>query len=94
MNTTLIRHTLVLRQQHLLEKLTGIELGLCDAANDSHLEDMACQTLRELAQVKQVLHKLGSRGYGVCQSCGKAIEPARLRALPCTEYCNTCAVGH
>lgn len=93
MNTTLIRHTLVLRQQHLLEKLTELDLYQSNSRS-TQLDNLTHITLRELAQVKQALHKLGSRGYGRCQSCGRAIEPERLNVLPCTEFCKSCASGH
>ena len=52
-------------------------------------------TLREnsddmLAQVDAALARLDKGIYGICQRCGKQINPERLEALPSAAYCITC----
>jgi DnaK suppressor protein len=37
------------------------------------------------------LERLDSGTYGICQTCGRDIEPQRLAALPATRYCMLCA---
>jgi DnaK suppressor protein len=36
------------------------------------------------------LERVRSGGYGVCEVCGEAIAPARLRAIPEVTTCVTC----
>jgi DnaK suppressor protein len=37
---------------------------------------------RDLQQVEAALARLDAGTYGLCQACGKPINPARLQALP------------
>jgi DnaK suppressor protein len=43
-----------------------------------------------LSQVDRALEKIVEGTYGVCESCGKSIEAARLRALPYASLCISC----
>jgi RNA polymerase-binding transcription factor len=45
----------------------------------------------ELAKVQAALVKLDDGSYGTCESCGKAIAPERLEAIPWTPLCIDCA---
>jgi RNA polymerase-binding protein DksA len=54
-----------------------------DLALRSNLERM-------LAQVKGALERFADGTYGVCESCGQAIDPARLKALPHAACCLDC----
>jgi DnaK suppressor protein len=50
------------------------------------------KTLREtLRDVEHALDKFSGASYGQCESCGKAIAPARLEAKPAAQYCIDCA---
>jgi DnaK suppressor protein len=42
------------------------------------------QTLEE---VQDALRRMEDGSYGKCTVCGRAIEPARLEAIPWTPYC-------
>lgn len=57
--------------------------------------EMALARLRSLesraASVKAALQKLIEGTYGICERCGKEIEPERLKILPHTTLCSTCA---
>ncbi len=44
-----------------------------------------------LAQVEAALRRLDEGTYGICQNCGREINPERLEALPYTAYCIECA---
>lgn len=43
-----------------------------------------------LDKVDRALAKIADGTYGVCESCGKAIEAARLKALPHASLCISC----
>jgi DnaK suppressor protein len=43
-----------------------------------------------LTQVDRALRKIEDGTYGVCESCGKSIEAARLKALPYASLCISC----
>ena len=44
-----------------------------------------------LAQVRQAILAVDDGTYGMCRVCGRPIPVARLRALPHTSLCVTCA---
>jgi DnaK suppressor protein len=69
-------------------------------SGDNHLADMATVTYdRELdqgleegvqhtlQQVDAALRRIEDGSYGLCESCGKSIAPARLEAIPWTTRC-------
>jgi DnaK suppressor protein len=62
-----------------IRRLTEIGVG-------STLEDALVRTDRALA-------KLDEGSYGTCDSCGGAIAPARLEAMPDSVLCVTCAAA-
>ena len=43
-----------------------------------------------LAEINHALEKFDSGTYGLCEQCGKPIEPGRLEALPHANLCVTC----
>ncbi len=43
-----------------------------------------------LAEVRGALRRLDEGTYGLCQSCGQAIDAARLEALPYASLCFRC----
>ena len=46
--------------------------------------------LGSLAQVDDALCRMEEGTYGLCEECGQAIAPARLRALPFASLCRRC----
>jgi len=44
----------------------------------------------QLADVEYALHKFEEGTYGLCDSCGQPIDPARLEALPQAKLCISC----
>jgi DnaK suppressor protein len=44
-----------------------------------------------LDSVEHALAKVDAGTFGVCESCGQAISPARLEAMPAARLCITCA---
>ncbi len=48
------------------------------------------QLARSLDDVQRALQKFGEGTYGLCESCGGAIEIARLEAMPAARHCVRC----
>lgn len=46
-----------------------------------------------LARTERALAKLDEGTYGTCDGCGEPIPPARLRAMPDSALCVTCAAA-
>ena len=44
----------------------------------------------QLQEVERALQKFDEDTYGKCDNCGRAIDPARLEALPYATLCLTC----
>ena len=74
-----------------------------EATFDNHIGDTATVTYdREmdytlednseavLAAIDKALARIEDGTYGVCERCGKQIDPARLEALPYAELCIEC----
>jgi DnaK suppressor protein len=45
---------------------------------------------RLLEQVEGALERFEAGTYGLCEQCGKEIDPARLKALPYATLCLSC----
>ena len=49
------------------------------------------ETATKLKKLKDILHRLNDREYGLCRQCGQAIPVARLLYIPDSELCVNCA---
>jgi DnaK suppressor protein len=58
-----------------------------DQARDLALRSNLEQTLK---QVEKALERFSQGTYGLCESCGQTIDPARLKALPHASRCLDC----
>lgn len=45
---------------------------------------------RQLQMIDEALARIEDEEYGVCQNCGKEIQPKRLQAIPWARYCLSC----
>ena len=59
--------------------------------NDEVVEELIEETVQELSQVNNALKKIQVGSYGICEQCGKPINPERLAALPYSTFCIQCA---
>jgi RNA polymerase-binding transcription factor DksA len=59
--------------------------------NDAGLAGIGEATAAELAQINRALAQLDQGTYGLCSQCGKPIDTRRLKALPYSDRCITCA---
>jgi RNA polymerase-binding transcription factor DksA len=60
-------------------------------AERGEAEALAASLREALNEVEHALAKMDSGAYGQCESCGKAIAPARLEAKPAARLCIDCA---
>ena len=58
-----------------------------DQARDLALRD---NLERLLKQIEKALSRFSNGSYGICETCGQPIDPARLRALPHAARCFDC----
>ncbi len=65
-----------------------------DLANDDWQREMSLLfTNRErgkLSAIEEALQKLDENTYGVCERCGREIQPGRLRVMPLARFCVDC----
>jgi DnaK suppressor protein len=60
-------------------------------AERGEVEALVASLLEALGDVDHALGKFDGGGYGLCESCGKAIPEARLEAMPTARTCISCA---
>ena len=60
-------------------------------AERGEAEALAVSLREALSEVEDALGKIEAGTYGRCESCGKAIAPARLEAKPAARLCIDCA---
>jgi DnaK suppressor protein len=60
-------------------------------AERGEAEALANKLRETLTEVESALGKLDEGTYGVCESCGQAIDSARLEAMPAARFCINCA---
>jgi RNA polymerase-binding transcription factor DksA len=61
------------------------DASLADTTTDSANAEIE-RNAEELRQVQAALERLEAGTYGLCMTCGQAIDPQRLRALPTARY--------
>lgn len=77
-----------------LDANSGSDAGsaLASGSPDSEAErQIDAMKKQELARLRTNLKWLGSESGGCCETCGCEIPVARLRAVPVTRLCVTCA---
>jgi len=91
------------RRQNILDKMEtnldtpegisikGDTVDIAQEVNEHELSlHLAEVESRELDRINMTLEKLASGTYGICESCGNQIAPARLKALPFAVKCIQC----
>lgn len=73
----------------LFDKQPGEELA--DVGSDNFTRATNINLLNteeiELDCIDEAIEKMYKDKYGICEDCGKAIEPGRLDAKPFAKYC-------
>jgi len=98
-----IHQQLIELQQSLSHKLEQIKSRVATEANsdwseqaqerenDEVIDALGNEVRRELQLVNLALHRMKEGEYEVCQDCGETINFERLKVLPYTEHCISCA---
>jgi RNA polymerase-binding transcription factor DksA len=75
--------------------LSNAPFHLGDMGTDEFMYDMNATLLVNeqyiVTEAREALNRLENGNFGVCESCGKSITPARLEAIPFTRFCVKCA---
>jgi len=75
--------------------LSNTPLHLADLGTDTFEHEISVGLLENsyslLEMTRGALQRIADGTYGVCQECGKKIPEKRLRALPYTPHCVSCA---
>lgn len=101
-NTEYFKQQLLAREQELSADISRLEEEARNSRS-AEVEDTGDQATSDenkaasfqagtaasatLAQVRDALSRIDEGTYGICLDCGRAIEPARLQAVPWTPYC-------
>ncbi len=59
--------------------------------NDEVLVELMREGEEELEQIRHAFMRMDEDHYGKCETCGAAINPQRLNAMPMTTLCIKCA---
>lgn len=82
-------------QEHIRHAHGPVSRDFSEQASE-RTNDVVVHNIDELARselilVKAALRKIENGTYGTCDLCGGDIETERLKALPYTNHCKTCA---
>jgi RNA polymerase-binding protein DksA len=64
--------------------------GSASATEQERLLTLAGDLRGMLNQINEALERIEDGTYGICQRCGKQINPERLEAFPYVAYCIDC----
>jgi RNA polymerase-binding transcription factor DksA len=62
-----------------------------DLADDEALAGIDDVIRREIRDTQAALQRMKNGTYGICTSCGKRIDAARLDAVPTASHCMECS---
>jgi DnaK suppressor protein len=65
--------------------------GATIAFERAQVDALARRTRQRLADVDEAIARLEAGGYGVCERCGRPIDPERLAIRPSARTCVACA---
>ena len=103
MNLTQIKRQLKTNLQEAEEELAQLEvilgekpdfgLGTGNAGTQTWEMNLTRreQTLNQIEKLHHALKRVNEGAYGICENCGKPINPERLEILPTTTLCAECA---
>ena len=60
-------------------------------AERGEAEALATTLKEQLEEVETALKRIDEGKYGICDTCGQQINPARLEAMPAAHQCVECA---
>ena len=100
-----IPENLLARREELNKRLSAIALSVgrgrpldpdfaeqaVERQNEEVIDALDEAAHAELSRIAHAIARMERGEYGVCASCGEAIPTARLRAVPYTDLCVSCA---
>jgi len=101
-----VREKLLARRRALLSKVAQVESELRSLDENLEpepeeegqeanlarlLERLEERERREIEEIDRALTRIATGDYGLCESCGEWIQPARLEAMPTAVLCVRCA---
>ncbi len=90
----MFRRRAALAEAAITELRADCDLDAADAASTraalTEEHGRAEEARRQLARATAALHRLDEGAFGLCVSCGTAIDPERLLAVPHTRWCVAC----
>ena len=104
-NTDKLKKLLMNRRREILEQVAHLEaegeelaqrfIEPIDAAQKEDLSRLVHKLDErgkdEIKETNLALEKMNSGSYGICELCGESIPFKRLKALPATRLCRSCA---
>ena len=67
-------------------------LSRMDAINNKSINEAALRKSEEkYSKLKYALTKIDEPEFGLCDRCGKVIQPQRIMLMPESNYCVSCA---
>ncbi len=67
------------------------EEAALESENDEVLQGIFQESSQELLLVKHAMQRIASGDYAQSEECGEEINPKRLKIMPYTTLCITCA---
>lgn len=81
--------------KHIYEKDEPVSANFNEQAkqteNDGLVMVLEAEGIEELAQVRNALQRISDNVYQTCAQCGGSISEDRLKAIPYTDSCISCA---
>jgi DnaK suppressor protein len=86
---------LMTSQKESAGELTSYSFHMADQGSDTMEKEksvfLASSMGNELYEIDQALLRVKDGKFGLCESCNKEIEPARLEAMPYAKLCIKCS---
>lgn len=79
-----VKHIDAPLEKDFAEQATQVE-------NDQVLDYLGNSARNEIDLIKKAISRIDTGEYGVCEACGEAINPERLKVLPYSTLCIKCA---
>ncbi len=74
--------------------LSAYSLHMADVATDNYDREfslgLADNEQKILSRIETALERIEEKNFGLCETCGKKISKARLKAVPYAELCVPC----
>ncbi|MGB6042728.1 MAG: TraR/DksA family transcriptional regulator, partial [Pirellulales bacterium] len=74
---------------------SSMPIHMADIGSDNYEQEFTLSMMESeeatLEAIETALERIEDRTYGTCEDCSKAIKKTRLKAIPYTTLCISCA---